>query len=324
MLFDLIKEKDPRLVFKAAIFFLTLLYRRCSLKVLHNFLIDHPTNVHVLATTRCNRRCDGCVYSDLLNEKRGDTFLSLENLSKILDSRLFSNAIWVSVKGGEPLLHKGLAQIIRTIKEKKVFVSLTTNADFFSRDILEQLHAVGLNWINISYYKDNAHKIREVASWARSGVYDINRISVYKHALQRDEIEAACRFTQEAGIKHFYFGTFNDYSAKIIDVDGIKKNVKTLETLYAEMRAKYTIDIEMIPTDAHSFLFSGKGAPYCYSGISYMTVAPDLSVAPCCILEPEKKWGDINDFAASLQFKKSLHSGDTPAICKRCSYLVKR
>ena len=67
---------------------------------------------------------------NVLSTKKSAAFLSPENLRKILESRLFSNALWASVKGGEPLLHKELAQIIRTIKEKKVFVSLTTNADF--------------------------------------------------------------------------------------------------------------------------------------------------------------------------------------------------
>ncbi len=309
---------------KISVYMLTPVYRKTGLAGIYKYIINRPTNVHLLITTKCNRRCEGCMYSDLLNEKREIKKLNQENLNTILNSPLFKNPIWVSVKGGEPLTHSGLPDIIKRLKERKVFVSLTTNADLFTREILQELRDAGLSWINISYYNDNAEMIKQIVSWAEAGVFDPQRISMHKHSRSTREISDACDFAHKVGIRHFYFGHFDDYAAEEVDVQHIQNKVAAFKELENTLRLQYDMDIEMLPDNAHGYLLGGNVRPYCYNGISYINIAPDLSLAPCCVIGPEEKWGTVGKYDEALRFKESLHSNTVPAICKRCSYLMQR
>lgn len=73
---------------------------------------------------RCNLACVGCgkidYEDDILNKR-----LSVEDCLQAVDE---CGAPIVSIPGGEPLLHKGIEEIVTGIVARKKFVYLCTNA----------------------------------------------------------------------------------------------------------------------------------------------------------------------------------------------------
>src|SRR5580704_17268427 len=73
---------------------------------------------------RCNLACAGCGKIDypdeILNQR-----LSVEQCLEAVDE---CGAPVVSIAGGEPLLHKEMAEIVRGIIKRKKFLILCTNA----------------------------------------------------------------------------------------------------------------------------------------------------------------------------------------------------
>ncbi len=105
-------------------------------------LLDYPGKMAAtLFTGGCNFRCPFCHNRSLvfLNEQEGDIDLNiifeyLNKRSKILDG--------VCISGGEPLLHEGIKDLIKRIKELGLLVKLDTNGSNFN--YLKELVLEGL------------------------------------------------------------------------------------------------------------------------------------------------------------------------------------
>src|SRR5471030_1088502 len=80
---------------------------------------------------RCNLACSGCGKIDypdeILNQR-----LSYEQCMEAIDE---CGAPAVSIAGGEPLLHKDMAKIVRGYIKRKKFVILCTNALLLAKKI---------------------------------------------------------------------------------------------------------------------------------------------------------------------------------------------
>src|ERR1700733_12131885 len=82
---------------------------------------------------QCNLACSGCGkidYSDDILHKR----LTVEQALAAVDE---CGAPLVSIPGGEPLIHKDMAVIVREIIKRKKFVYLCTNALLLEKKIDE-------------------------------------------------------------------------------------------------------------------------------------------------------------------------------------------
>src|SRR5256714_1502263 len=73
---------------------------------------------------RCNRACFGCGKIDY-----PDPILSRRlSVKECLDAAEECGAPMVAIPGGEPLIHREIAEIVKGLVAKKKFVSLCTNA----------------------------------------------------------------------------------------------------------------------------------------------------------------------------------------------------
>ncbi len=103
-------------------------------------LLDYPSKMaSVVFTGGCNFRCPFCHNRSLvfLNEQEGEINVEyiydyLEKRKKMLDG--------VCISGGEPLLHAGLEDFIRKIKDMGLLVKLDTNGSSFEKlkDLVEK------------------------------------------------------------------------------------------------------------------------------------------------------------------------------------------
>ena len=89
----------------------------------------------------CNSRCQMCN----IWQQRMDYQITLDDLSKILQSPLFSEARAVGVNGGEPTLRSDLSEIVESLFKhlpKLSDISLITNA-FQSKTVIKRITEVG-------------------------------------------------------------------------------------------------------------------------------------------------------------------------------------
>lgn len=89
-------------------------------------LIDYPGKVcSVIFVSRCNFRCPYCHNAELvLNEVKDD--INPEEILQFLEKK----KKWIDgvcITGGEPTLHKGLADFAREVKKRNLLVKIDTN-----------------------------------------------------------------------------------------------------------------------------------------------------------------------------------------------------
>jgi cyclic pyranopterin phosphate synthase len=110
------------------------------------------TDLRVSLTDRCNLRCSYCMPEEGLDWLEKETLLSDDEVVRLIRIGVELLGITeVRFTGGEPLLRRGLADIVRrtTALEPRPETSLTTNALGLSRTA-STLAAAGLDRVNIS------------------------------------------------------------------------------------------------------------------------------------------------------------------------------
>ncbi|MBS0349813.1 MAG: adenosyl-hopene transferase HpnH [Proteobacteria bacterium] len=113
---------------------------------------------------QCNLACAGCGkidYPDEILRKR----LTVEQALAAVDE---CGAPMVSIPGGEPLIHKDMAQIVKGIIARKKFVYLCTNALLLEKKIDEYEPSP---YLTFSIHLDG-NRERHDASVCREGVFD--------------------------------------------------------------------------------------------------------------------------------------------------------
>lgn len=159
---------------------------------------------------QCNLACAGCGkidYPDEILRKR----LSIEQALAAVDE---CGAPMVSIPGGEPLIHKDMAQIVKGILARKKFVYLCTNALLLEKKIDEYQPSP---YLTFSIHLDG-NRERHDASVCREGVYD-KVIEVIKLAKNKGfRVNINCTLFQGEGAEEV--ADFFDYVTEL-GVDGI-------------------------------------------------------------------------------------------------------
>jgi len=137
---------------------------------------------------RCNLACAGCGkidYPDDILDKR----LSYEECMQAIDE---CGAPIVSIAGGEPLIHKDMARIVRGFIAKKKFVYLCTNALLLEKKMDEYTPSP---YLTFSIHLDG-NRDRHDTSVCRDGVYD-KCLEVIKEVRRRGfRVTANCTLFQ--------------------------------------------------------------------------------------------------------------------------------
>ncbi|MGC8691234.1 MAG: anaerobic ribonucleoside-triphosphate reductase activating protein [Caldisericum sp.] len=96
-------------------------------------LVDYPDKTcAIIFTIGCNFRCPFCHNRELVLEKEFPNEIPFEDIIDFLETRKgLLDA--VEFTGGEPLIHKGLIDTIKRIKDMGFLVKLDTNGSFPKR-----------------------------------------------------------------------------------------------------------------------------------------------------------------------------------------------
>ena len=107
--------------------------------------------LRVSVTDRCNLRCVYCMPAQGIQPVRHEDVLSFEELLRICRCGAALGMKKVKLTGGEPLVRRGLPELVRSVKALPGIeqVTLTSNGVLL-RDALPALEQAGLDAVNIS------------------------------------------------------------------------------------------------------------------------------------------------------------------------------
>ena len=110
---------------------------------------DRPIVTHLVITRRCNLSCGYCFEYDKVSEP-----VPLVILKERIDHLAKLRSVFVTLTGGESLLHPDAVELVRYVRSKGMEPFLNTNGYLLTREIIEGLNAAGLYALQLSI--DNA------------------------------------------------------------------------------------------------------------------------------------------------------------------------
>jgi len=121
------------------------------------------TYLRISVTDRCNLRCRYCMPEEGVPLKNHGEMLSFEEITDVVTTGVKLGINKIRLTGGEPLVRKDVAELIRMIKAVDGIqdIGLTTNGILLPK-FAEDLWQAGLRRINISLDTLNKDKYREI------------------------------------------------------------------------------------------------------------------------------------------------------------------
>jgi MoaA/NifB/PqqE/SkfB family radical SAM enzyme len=150
-----------------------------------------PLLAHIVPMRRCNLTCGYC------NEHQPSAGpVPLARVERWLDRLAELETAFVTISGGEPLLHPRIVEIVQAIRERGMLPGLITNGFLLTSTTIEALNDAGLDYLQISI--DNVEpdevsrkslrllepRLQSLASFAR---FDVNINSVLGTRAGREE-----------------------------------------------------------------------------------------------------------------------------------------
>src|SRR5262245_863264 len=108
-----------------------------------------PIITHLVITRRCNLSCGYCFEYDKVSPP-----VPLALLKQRIDHLAKLKSVFVTLTGGESLLHPDAVELVRYIRERGMEPFLNTNGYLLTRAIIEGLNDAGLYALQLSI--DNA------------------------------------------------------------------------------------------------------------------------------------------------------------------------
>lgn len=136
-------EQNTRIIHKKPNWFRGFIYYlRCKARGI-------PPLLNIEFTKRCNAKCSFCQYWQL------DSPGELADYTPVIKH---FRPVVVSISGGEPLMRKDCADLIRSIRPYTHYISLITNGALLNEDSAKKLVDAGVNHISVSLdYLDEKH-----------------------------------------------------------------------------------------------------------------------------------------------------------------------
>lgn len=119
--------------------------------------------LRISVTDRCNLRCTYCMPAEGISLMSHSEILSFEEILEVVDAAIALGVDKVRITGGEPLVRKGVVNLVRMIAAKPAIhdLSMTTNGQLLEQ-FAPALKEAGLHRINISLDTMNPEKYRQI------------------------------------------------------------------------------------------------------------------------------------------------------------------
>ncbi len=123
----------------------------------------HINYLRISVTDRCNLRCTYCIPEHGIALMQHNEILSFEEILAVVDAAIASGVDKVRITGGEPLVRKGITDLVQMIASKPAItdLSMTTNGQLLGQ-FARPLQDAGLHRINISLDTVNPERYRQI------------------------------------------------------------------------------------------------------------------------------------------------------------------
>ena len=167
--------------------------------------------LRVSITDRCNLRCVYCMPSEGVQSAPPEAILRLEEIEAIVRAAALTGVKKIRLTGGEPLVRKGLEDLVRRISGIPGIddITLTTNG-LLLPSRAEALREAGVKRVNISLDTLRADRYREITrggalsgAWAGiqsaldADLHPVKLNTVVIRGFNDDEVVAMARLTQK-------------------------------------------------------------------------------------------------------------------------------
>ncbi len=108
---------------------------------------DRVRRISIEITSQCNLRCIHCYHPDHKIQ-----YLDKQHIVDIVKQFKKLGLSYVTLTGGEPLMHPDLFEIIRELKRLNVFIDIYTNGVLINTEIIEFLKQYDIVNVQVSVY----------------------------------------------------------------------------------------------------------------------------------------------------------------------------
>lgn len=130
----------------------------------------HINYLRISVTDRCNLRCTYCMPAEGIPLMQHNDILSFEEIMEVVDTAISMGIDKIRITGGEPLVRKGIVNLVQMIAAKPAIqdLGMTTNGQLLEQ-FAQPLKDAGLHRINVSLDTMNPDKYREITRGGEIG-----------------------------------------------------------------------------------------------------------------------------------------------------------
>jgi MoaA/NifB/PqqE/SkfB family radical SAM enzyme len=261
---------------------------------IHSYIANRPIVVSYEVTLSCNCNCRHCDLGGIIEDEKQIKPEEYRDLTQRL------KPLAAQISGGEPLLRKDIAAIVRAIKQGGVqYAILVTNGVLLNENNYPQLREAGVNQFSVSLdFPDERHDEfrrrpglyrrleQNLPRLAKLGFRDIILNTAITQANVR-EILPLAKKAAEWGVDISY----SAYTAlRTGNEDYCLNNGDDLEILrqaideliILKKQGTPLVNPELTLRDTLRFFEQGY-MPNCKAGIRFLVVMPDGSIVPCSL-----------------------------------------
>ena len=267
---------------------------KMAAKEIHNYITDHPIVVSYEVTFSCNCNCRHCDLGGLVKDEKQITPEEYGDITRQL------KPLAAQISGGEPLIRKDIAAIVKAIKQAGAeYIILVTNGVLLNESNYLQLRAAGVQQFSVSLdFPDERHDEfrhrpglykrleQNLPKLAKLGFKDIILNTAITKANVREILPLAKKATE--------WGVDISYSAYTAlrtgnkgyclnngeDLEILRQSINELVML--KKQGAHLINPELTLQDTMKF-FERENMPNCQAGIRFLVVMPDGSLVPCSL-----------------------------------------
>ncbi|MCJ7792198.1 MAG: radical SAM protein [Dehalococcoidia bacterium] len=261
---------------------------------IRSYITNRPIVVSYEVTLSCNCNCRHCDLGGVIKDEKQIKPEEYGDLTQRL------KPVAAQISGGEPLLRKDIAAIVKAIKQGGVqYAILVTNGVLLNESNYLQLHEAGVNQFSVSLdFPDERHDEfrrrpglykrleQTLPRLAKLGFRDIILNTAITKANVR-EILPLAKKAAEWGVDISYSAYTalrtgsEDYCLNNGEDLGILRQAIN-ELIILKKQGTYLVNPELTLRDTLKFFEQGY-MPNCKAGIRFLVVMPDGSLVPCSL-----------------------------------------
>ncbi len=298
---------------------------------------DRPVYIHYGITHRCNLRCRMCLIGR--DEIREEDELSLQEIDRAARLLRRMGAVYISLGGGEPLLRRDIAAVVRIFRSRGFMVRLLTNGILAREETVRELARAGLREVSVSLDtldpdkqaylcaapEMTEHPTRSIELFSRyipsgSGPLLINTVV---SPFNLEELPALSRFAKGRGWYISFIPVEAGGNPAFVFPEDSRKDI---DRVYDELiRVKRAGRSAIFNSSAflersRTYLKYGIRGWECDAGKLYLSVDPRGMVSMCHHFEGAPLFGNGRVFSLSAEFRRisdSRRSG-CPGCMRPC------